>query len=141
MMLPYCCGCATQPSMGGATALGALEHSLYARPPINRFVDPGDRGVQYLAIRYTEPLLSAGINCSVGNIGDSYKNALDETLGAVFKTDVIGRHGPWRNVQHVEFASPRMRKRKMIYQSTAFRADQTHPARRVRAAVLRAALQ
>ena len=85
--------------------LDALEQALYARPESNRLVHHSDRGVQYLSIRYTERLLEAGIESSVGSVGDSYDNALAETIIGLYKTEVIYRHGPWRNTEHVEFAT------------------------------------
>jgi transposase InsO family protein len=60
---------------------------------------------QYLAIRYTERLLEAGIEPSVGSVGDSYDNALAETVIGLFKTEVVRRRGPWRNLETVEFAT------------------------------------
>ena len=60
---------------------------------------------QYLAIRYSERLLGAGIEPSVGSVGDSYDNALAETINGLFKTEVIRRRGPWRNMEAVEFAT------------------------------------
>jgi transposase InsO family protein len=60
---------------------------------------------QYVAILYTERLLKAGIEPSVGSVGDSYDNALAETVIGVFKTEVIRRRGPWRNLETVEFAT------------------------------------
>ena len=60
---------------------------------------------QYLSIRYTERLLEAGIESSVGSVGDSYDNALAETIIGLFKSEIIRRRGPWRNVEHVEFAT------------------------------------
>ena len=60
---------------------------------------------QYLAIRYTERLLGAGIEPSVGSVGDSYDNALAETVIGLFKTEVIRRRGPWRSMEAVEFAT------------------------------------
>ena len=60
---------------------------------------------QYVAIRYTERLLEAGIEPSVGSVGDSYDNALAETIIGLFKTEVIRRSGPWRNMEAVEFAT------------------------------------
>jgi putative transposase len=60
---------------------------------------------QYVAIRYTERLLEAGIEPSVGSVGDSYDNALAETINGLFKTEVIRRCGPWRNLEAVEFAT------------------------------------
>jgi putative transposase len=60
---------------------------------------------QYLAIRYTERLAEAGIERSVGSVGDSYDNALAETINGLYKTEVIRRNGPWRNLEDVEFAT------------------------------------
>jgi putative transposase len=60
--------------------------------------------VQYLSIRYTERLAEAGIERSVGSVGDSYDNALTESVIGLFKTEVIRRRGPWRNIDAVEFA-------------------------------------
>jgi transposase InsO family protein len=60
---------------------------------------------QYVAIRYTERLLEAGIEPSVGSVGDSYDNALAETINGLFKTEVIRRRGPWRSMEAVEFAT------------------------------------
>jgi transposase InsO family protein len=84
-------------------ALDALEQALYARPDTDRLVHHSDRGVQYVSIRYTERLEEAGIEPSVGRRGDSYDNALAETIIGLYKTEVIRRQGPWRNVDHVEF--------------------------------------
>ena len=63
------------------------------------------RGVQYVSIRYTERLVEAGIEPSVGSVGDSYDNALAETINGLFKTEIIHRRGPWRSVEAVEFAT------------------------------------
>jgi transposase InsO family protein len=60
---------------------------------------------QYVSIRYTERLLGAGIEPSVGSVGDSYDNALAETINGLFKAEVIHRRGPWRNAEAVEFAT------------------------------------
>jgi len=68
-------------------------------------VHHSDRGVQYLSIRYSERLAEAGIEPSVGSVGDSYDNALAESVIGLFKTEVIGPRGPWRGVEHVEFAT------------------------------------
>ena len=86
-------------------ALDALEQALWARPDTDRLVHHSDRGVQYLSIRYTERLAEAGIEPSVGSIGDSYDNALAETVIGLYKTEVIRRRGPWRNLEAVEFAT------------------------------------
>ena len=60
---------------------------------------------QYVSIRYTERLAEAGIEPSVGSVGDSYDNALAETIIGLFKTEVIHRRGPWRSLEAVEFAT------------------------------------
>ena len=63
-----------------------------------------DRGGQYLCFRYTERLTEAGISASVGSVGDSYDNALAESVIGLFKTEVIRRRGPWRGLEDVEYA-------------------------------------
>ena len=90
-------------SLRSDLALDALEQALCARPGTERLVHHSDRGVQYLSIRYTERLAEAGIEPSVGSVGDSYDNALAETIIGLYKTEVIHQSGPWRNVDHVEF--------------------------------------
>jgi len=64
-----------------------------------------DRGSQYLSIRYTERLAEAGLESSVGSVGDSYDNALAETINGLYKTEVIHKRGPWRTVDEVEYAT------------------------------------
>jgi transposase InsO family protein len=86
-------------------ALDALEQALWARPDTHSLVHHSDRGVQYLSIRYTERLAEAGIEPSVGSVGDSYDNALAESVIGLYKTEVIHRRGPWRNLEAVEFAT------------------------------------
>ena len=86
-------------------ALDALEQAIYARPALDRLVHHSDRGTQYLSIRYTERLAAAGIEPSVGSVGDSYDNALAESVIGLYKTEVIRRHGPWRHLEAVEFAT------------------------------------
>jgi transposase InsO family protein len=86
-------------------ALDALEQALWARPDTHRLVHHSDRGVQYLSIRYTERLAEAGIEPSVGSVGDSYDNALAESVIGLYKTEVVRRRGPWRNLETVEFAT------------------------------------
>jgi transposase InsO family protein len=85
--------------------LDALEQALYARPDADGLVHHSDRGVQYLSIRYTERLAEAGIESSVGSVGDSYDNALAESVIGLFKTEVIRRRGPWRGIDPVEYAT------------------------------------
>jgi transposase InsO family protein len=92
-------------SLRSDLALDALEQALHARPDISQLVHHSDRGVQYLSIRYTERLAEAGIEPSVGSVGDSYDNALAETIIGLYKTEVIRRKGPWRNIEEVEFAT------------------------------------
>lgn len=86
-------------------ALDALEQALHARPRVEGLVHHSDRGIQYVAVRYTERLAEAGIERSVGSVGDSYDNALAESINGLFKAEVIRRLGPWRNVDDVEYAT------------------------------------
>ena len=87
--------------------LDALEQALHARCPLrlNGLVHHPDRGSQYVAIRYTERLAEAGIEPSVGSVGDSYDNALAETVIGLFKTELIHRRGPCHSFEAVEFAT------------------------------------
>jgi putative transposase len=86
--------------------LDALEQALHERCPAQGgLVHHSDRGSQYLALRYTERLAEAGIEPSVGSVGDSYDNALAETVNGLFKAEVIHRRGPWRSFEAVEFAT------------------------------------
>ena len=88
-------------------ALDALEQALWTRQ-INRetgLIHHSDHGSQYLAIRYADRLLEVGISPSVGSVGDSYDNALAETINGLYKTEVIRRQGPWRTIDDVEFAT------------------------------------
>ncbi len=85
--------------------LNALEQALWARRETNELIHHSDRGSQYLSIRYTERLAEANIDASVGSIGDSYDNALAETINGLYKTEVIRHRGPWRNIDEVEFAT------------------------------------
>ena len=90
-------------SLGTDLALDALEQALCFRHRTDGLVHHSDRGTQYVSIRYTERLAEAGIEPSVGNVGDSYDNALAESVIGLYKTEVIRRIGPWRNAGHVEF--------------------------------------
>jgi transposase InsO family protein len=85
--------------------LDALEQALYARTGTQGLIHHSDRGSQYLSIRYTERLADAGIVSSVGSVGDSYDNAMAETIIGLFKTEVIRSRGPWKNVDEVEYAT------------------------------------
>ena len=89
-------------SLSSDLALDALEQALYARRDTAGLIHHSDRGVQYVSIRYTERLGEAGIEPSVGSVGDSYDNALAETIIGLYKTEVIRQLGPWRGVDHVE---------------------------------------
>lgn len=86
-------------------ALDALEQALHARKLSEPLVHHSDRGTQYLSIRYTERLADAGIESSVGSVGDSYDNALAETIFGLFKTELIRQCGPWKSLEEVEFAT------------------------------------
>ena len=87
--------------------LDALEQALHDRRPVHRggLVHHSDRGSQYVSIRYTERLAEAGVEPSVGSVGDSYDNALAETINGLYKAEVIHRRGPWRSFEAVEFAT------------------------------------
>jgi putative transposase len=87
--------------------LDALEQAIYARcdETVGDLVHHSDRGSQYLSMRYTERLADAGIEPSVGSRGDSFDNALAESVIGLFKTEVIRRKGPWRTLEAVEFAT------------------------------------
>ena len=85
--------------------LDALEQALYDRGRADGLVHHSDRGSQYLAVRYTDRLTEAGIDASVGSRGDSYDNALAESVIGLFKTELIQRRGPWRQLEAVEFAT------------------------------------
>jgi transposase InsO family protein len=93
-------------SLRSDLALDALEMALWARGKnTDGLVHHSDRGSQYLSIRYSERLAEAGAVASVGSRGDSYDNALAETIIGLYKTEVIRRRGPWKNIDDVEFAT------------------------------------
>ena len=85
--------------------LDALEQALWSRTNIEGLVHHSDRGSQYLSIRYSDRLVEAGIDASVGSVGDSYDNALAETINGLYKTEVIRHRGPWKNMDEVEYAT------------------------------------
>ena len=86
--------------------LDALEQALHDRRPVGGgLVHHSDRGVQYVSIKYTERLADAGLVPSVGSVGDSYDNALAETINGLYKAEVIHRRGPWRTLEDVEYAT------------------------------------
>jgi len=94
-------------SMHTEFVLDALEQALYDRRPSedDGLVHHSDRGSQYLSIRYSERLAEAGIEPSVGSKGDSYDNALAETINGLYKAEVIHRRGSWKTKQAVELAT------------------------------------
>ena len=93
-------------SMQTDLVLDALEQALYARQVGGEgLIHHSDRGSQYLGIRYSERLKDAGVEASVGTTGDSYDNAMAETIIGLFKTEVIHERGPWRSLDAVEYAT------------------------------------
>jgi len=94
-------------SLRADLALDALEMAIWIRDSqsLDGLVHHSDRGVQYLSIRYTERLAEEGAITSVGSKGDSYDNALAETVVGLYKTELIRRRGPWRTADQVELAT------------------------------------
>jgi transposase InsO family protein len=93
-------------SMQTDFVLDALEQALYDRQPVaDALTHHSDRGSQYVSIRYTERLDQAGIRPSVGSRGDSYDNALAETINGLYKAELIHRRGPWKTRESVELAT------------------------------------
>ena len=94
-------------SMQTDFVLDALEQALFDRQPgqADQLVHHSDRGVQYVSIRYTERLAEAGIEPSVGSKGDSYDNALAETINGLYKAELIHRRAPWKTKEAVELAT------------------------------------
>jgi len=94
-------------SMRTDFVLDALEQALYERRPAGQggLIHHSDRGVQYVSIRYSERLAEAGIEPSVGSVGDSYDNALAETINGLYKAELIHRRAPWKNKKAVELAT------------------------------------
>ena len=87
--------------------LDALEQALHDRRPVSGggLVHHSDRGSQYVSIKYTGRLAEAGLEPSVGSVGDSYDNALAETINGLYKAEVIWRRGPWKSMEAVEYAT------------------------------------
>jgi putative transposase len=93
-------------SMHTDFVLDALEQALYDRQPqLGDLIHHSDRGAQYVSIRYTERLAEAGIESSVGSRGDSYDNALAETINGLYKTELIHKRAPWKTRESVELAT------------------------------------
>jgi putative transposase len=85
--------------------LDALEQAVHARRPGRGLIHHSDHGVQYLSMRYTDRLTEIGVEPSVGSIGDSYDNAMAESVIGLFKAEVIYARGPWRSLESVEYAT------------------------------------
>jgi putative transposase len=128
--------------------LDALEQALCARRPVHEgeLINHSDRGGQYVSIRYTERLAKAGIEPSVGSVGDAYDNAVAETINGLYKTEVIRRRASWRSIDEVElealkwvdwFNNP-SQVHSNLWRSPArpARTHREHPARRSRGGVL-----
>jgi len=92
-------------AMNAELTLDALEQALWARKVKNSLIHHSDRGSQYLSIRYGERLAEAGIEASVGSVGDAYDNAMAETVNGLYKAEVIWKRGPWKNRESVERAT------------------------------------
>ena len=93
------------PSLKTDLVLDALEQALWSRTKTGELIHHSDRGSQYLSIHYTEKLAEAGIESSVGSVGDSYDNALAETINGLYKAEVIRNRGPWKSIDEVEYAT------------------------------------
>ena len=92
-------------SMKAELTLDALEQALWARQTRDGLIHHSDRGSQYLSIRYSERLAEAEVTPSVGSVGSSYDNAMAETINGLYKTEVIRKKGPWKNLEEVEAAT------------------------------------
>jgi putative transposase len=92
-------------SMRADLVLDALEQALWARAGAKGVIHHSDRGSQYLSIRYTERLAEADVEPSVGGVGDSYDNAMAESIIGLYKAELIDRQGPWRSFDAVEYAT------------------------------------
>jgi putative transposase len=92
-------------SMRTDFVLDALEQAIWARKGAEGVIHHSDKGSQYLSIRYTDRLMEARVESSVGSTGDAYDNALAETIIGLFKTEVIRPRGPWKGVEDVEYAT------------------------------------
>jgi transposase InsO family protein len=102
----FICGWQAANHLRTDLALDALEMALWRRQDdLDGLIHHSDRGVQYLSIRYTERLAEAGIETSVGSRGDSYDNALAESMIGLYKAEVIRHEGPWKGLDEVEYAT------------------------------------
>jgi putative transposase len=103
-------GWRTATAMNTALVLDAIDHAIWTRQrdgitDLTGLIHHNDRGSQYTSIAFTERLLDAGIDASIGATGDSYDNALAETINGLYKTELIKPMGPWRTADHVEIAT------------------------------------
>jgi putative transposase len=103
-------GWRTATSMGTGLVLDAVEQAIWTRgrrgvTDLGGVIFHSDAGAQFTAIRFSERLAEAGITSSVGSVGDSYDNALAETINGLYKTELIKHQGPWRSVEQVEYAT------------------------------------
>lgn len=103
-------GWRTATNMNTRLVLDAIEHAIWTRQrdgitDLSGLIHHNDRGSQYTSIAFTERLLDAGIDASIGATGDSYDNALAETINGLYKTELIKPQGPWRTADHVEIAT------------------------------------
>jgi putative transposase len=103
-------GWRTATTMTSSLVLDAIEHAIWTRQrdgigDLRGLVQHHDRGSQYTSIAYSERLAAAGIAASVGRVGDSYDNAVAETINGLYKTELIKPRGPWRTIDQVEVAT------------------------------------
>ena len=103
-------GWRTSTSMTTQLVLDAVEHAIWTRgrhgvADLGGVIHHTDAGSQYTSVRFSEHLAEAGISASVGSVGDSFDNALAETINGLYKTELIKRRGPWRTVEQVEYAT------------------------------------
>ncbi len=101
----YIVGWRVMKSMKTDLVLDALEQAMWARGKPSGVTHHSDRGSQYLSIHYSERLMEAGFNASVGSVGDSYDNAMAESINALYKAEVIHKDGPWRGPDDVELTT------------------------------------
>ncbi len=92
-------------SMSTNLVLDALEQALHQRDLTDGLIHHSDRGSQYVSFRYTDQLAEAGVERSIGSIGDSYDNALADSVIGLYMTELIRKRGPWHNVDDVEIAT------------------------------------
>jgi len=101
----YIVGWRVSRSLQTDLVLDALEQALWSRKHKKGLIHHSDHGSQYLSIRYSERLSEAGIEASTGSVGDSYDNALAETINGLYKTEIIHKRAPWKTVDEVEYAT------------------------------------